>query len=226
MNMDRRNATMVDMVYESIRKDISEEALKPTQKLNARILAERYGVSVTPVKQALNRLMMQGLVENEPHKGMRVKKMGPGEVEDSMFIRVSLELSFLPTVIKVVNNNVEIQKMFEENIESHIQLVKTFSNTDEYFHCYELDQQFHRLLVQSSGNSKVLQVFDILNTHAYATYLYNKQPRERTLSGVMEHKRIYQAMREDNEEKARSLIKLHTDNAIEIIDLILKLGNT
>ena len=58
--------TLVDVAYHNIRKDIIEEYLPAGQKINLSDLCTRYGVSPTPIKQALNRLMAEGLVENIP----------------------------------------------------------------------------------------------------------------------------------------------------------------
>ena len=60
------NDTLVDLAYRSIRRDIIEEVLSAGEKLNLPLLCQRYGVSPTPIKQALNRLMMERLVEGSP----------------------------------------------------------------------------------------------------------------------------------------------------------------
>ena len=52
------NDTLVDLAYRSIRRDIIEEVLSAGEKINLPLLCQRYGVSPTPIKQALNRLMM------------------------------------------------------------------------------------------------------------------------------------------------------------------------
>ncbi len=216
---------LVDVTCERIRKDISEEFLKPGEKINVRVLSERYGVSETPIKQALNRLMMQGLVESIPHKGMKVKRISWPEIEEIMELRLMLELNYIPKVITALEHDLQLQKKFEENIQANIALVENFSNASEYFKTYEQDQQFHRLYLQCSGNQKAVQVFDNLNTHAYSTYLYNKQPRERTLAGVLEHRSIYEALLAKDENRVRALLTSHTQNAQEIIYLILKIDS-
>ena len=60
--------TLVDVAYHKIRKDIIDEYLPAGQKINLSDLCARYGVSPTPIKQALNRLMAEGLVENIPRR--------------------------------------------------------------------------------------------------------------------------------------------------------------
>lgn len=74
--------TLVDVAYHNIRKDIIEEYLPAGQKINLSDLCTRYGVSPTPIKQALNRLMAEGLVENIPRKGCRVRPFNWSELDE------------------------------------------------------------------------------------------------------------------------------------------------
>ena len=64
-----RNDTLVDLAYRCIRRDIIEEVLPAGEKINLSLLCQRYGVSPTPIKQALNRLMMERPVEGFPGRG-------------------------------------------------------------------------------------------------------------------------------------------------------------
>ena len=218
-------SSLVDLSYDKIRQDISKEFLKPGQKINIKVLSERYDVSETPIKQALNRLMMEGLVENIPRKGMKLKRITWAEIDEILDIRLMMESYFVPQVITAVGSNTRLQEEFQKNIKEHFEYVEKFSDTSEYFTAYHLDQKFHELYLKCSGNRKAVQVYNSLNSHAYATYLYGKQPREKTLSGVQEHQMVYESLLERNMGKSLNLIQLHYKNAKEIIYLVLKIGN-
>ncbi len=218
--------SLVDLSYEKIKQDISKDFLKPGQKINIKQLCERYDVSETPIKQALNRLMMEGLVENIPRKGMKLKRITWAEIDEILDLRLMMESHLIPQVLTAVGSNQRLQEEFEKNLREHFEYVEKFSNTSEYFTVYDLDQKFHELYLKCSGNRMAVKVYNSLNSHAYATYLYGKQPREKTLAGVREHQMVYEALLERDSEKVLKLVQLHYKNAKEIIYLVLKIGNT
>lgn len=216
--------TLVDFAYHEIRKDITEEFLKPGSKVKIKMLCERYNISQTPIKQALNRLMMQGLVENIPRRGYRVRRVTWNEIDEVLELRLMMELYLADKIIASINSNIVLQSKFESNLKENLELAENFKTADDYFRAYAMDQQFHELYIMSSGNHMALRTYKGLNTHAYATYLFGKQPQEKTVDGILEHQRIYESLREGNAAEAKKQLTIHTENAREIIHLSLKLG--
>lgn len=88
-----------------------------------------------------------------------------------------------------------------------------------------MDRQFHELFILASGNRIALRVYNNLNTHAYATYLFRKQPRPQTINGILEHQTIYNSMLAGDVNQVCSQIKAHIENARNKIQLSLKLRN-
>ncbi len=218
-------ASLVDVAYRRIREDLSKGDLTPGEKLNVRLLTERYEISDTPVKQALNRLMVEGVVESIPRKGMKVKRITWAEIEEILEFRIMMERFYAPKVITVLANDVRLQKAFDENLTEHLRLAQSYGSLEEHQAVYRLDQQFHRMYLMCGGSRKALQVFDSLNSHIYATYLFNRQPREKTVGGVLEHRAIYEAVLAGKLEELLMLLDLHSKNAHEIIYLTLKINS-
>lgn len=79
-----------DIVFSSIRDEILSGKLKPGDSLNTVELSERLGVSRTPIREALNRLIASGLVVNERHRGAHVRKLSIDEVVEIYYIRAAL----------------------------------------------------------------------------------------------------------------------------------------
>ncbi|HUX20857.1 MAG TPA: GntR family transcriptional regulator [Spirochaetia bacterium] len=79
-----------DIVFTSIRDDILSGKMKPGDPLNTVELAQRLGVSRTPIREALNRLIASGLVVNERHRGAHVRKLSIDEVVEIYYIRAAL----------------------------------------------------------------------------------------------------------------------------------------
>ena len=217
--------TLVDFAYESIRKDITEEYLRASEKINLNQLCERYGISPTPIKQALNRLIVEGLVESIPRKGYRVRRINWREIDELFELRLMMELFFAPQVTQAVASNIIIQEKFEKNLEENTKLVQTYSTPQEYFKTYEMDQQFHELYILSSGNQAAIRTYKNLNTHTYAAYLFGKQPKSKTIEGIQEHQQIYDALRSGDVEEVRRRVALHNENARAKIQLTLKLNS-
>jgi DNA-binding GntR family transcriptional regulator len=217
--------TLVDFAYNEIRKDITSDFLKQNSKVIIKSLCGRYGISPTPIKQALNRLIMQGLVENVPRKGYRIRRVTWNSIDEIFDLRLMMTVFFIPKVIISVNSNSELQKRFESNIEKNLELAKTYATAKEFLAVYELDQQFHELYIISSGNHTALRAYRGLNTHNYALSLYNRQPQEKTVEGILEHRRIYDALRQGDAGEVEKQLAVHDRNAREKIYLTLKLAN-
>ena len=215
------SGNLIGFACENIKKDIIEGFLKPGGKIVVRELCERYGISGTPVKQALNRLVSEGLVESIPRRGMRLKAVTWSEVCDILDMRQMMELYFVDTVMLSLKNP-ELHAAFEENLAAHLELAKNSADSAQYQQVYQLDQAFHRLYLQCAYNRKALQVFDTLNSHAYSAYLYGRQPRAKVVEGVTEHRCIWDALLAGDGQLVRDEIALHFKNAKDIIFLTLK----
>lgn len=220
----RPPGTLVDTIYEIIKKEIAASYLKPGDKLNSRLLSERYQVSETPIKQALNRLITEGLVESIPRKGMRVRQISWAEIDDILQLRLMMDLFFLSDVIKNLRESPELAEPLRNTILCQTACLDLIEDTDYYNRTYELDNRFHELYIASSGNTKALDLFHNLNSHVYSSFIYGRQPKEQTLDGIKEHQNILGALTRADEDRAKELITIHISNARHHIYAALK-GN-
>src|SRR3954453_19820574 len=81
----------VDAVYEALRQAIVSSLMKPGERLNVEELAERLGVSLTPVRGAIQQLATEGLVEIRPRSGTFVASLTVQDVDETFRIRCALE---------------------------------------------------------------------------------------------------------------------------------------
>lgn len=100
-----RKITLADQIYADIKKDITNKQLVSGEKINIKELARKYGVSDTPVKQALQRLAEEKLVVNTPNKGMSVRTLTPHELNDTFDIRLMMDTFFIKDIITTLNYN-------------------------------------------------------------------------------------------------------------------------
>ncbi|WHH58174.1 GntR family transcriptional regulator [Petroclostridium sp. X23] len=222
--MNYQTQTLVDVAYKAIKKDITERVLIPGQKIILRELCERYGISETPIKQALNRLIIERLVESIPRKGMKVRKVQWEEIEELMDIRFMIETHYIKQAIQNFRDNSNIKEKFLENLNEHKKMIENVADVNEYFRNYYLDQEFHKLYVKCSGNKRVVEIYNGLGTHAYAYYVYGRQDKAGMIEGVKEHEAIYDALSAQDETGLRERIEIHVMNAKNNVYQMLKKG--
>ena len=211
--MHYKTETLVEVAYKAIKKDITERILIPGQKIIVRELYERYGISETPIKQALHRLISEGVVEGIPRKGMKVRKVKWEEIEELMDIRLMIETYYIKQAINTFKNNDNIKEKFLKNLNEHKRIIENVSDVNDHFQNYNLDLEFHQLFIKCSGNKRMTQIYNNLGTHVYAYYVYGRQDRAEMIEGVKEHEAVYNALAAQDEAGLRKCIEIHIVNA-------------
>lgn len=220
--------TLADSIYSGIRKDIAQHIIKPGEKINIKDLAKRYGVSETPIKFALNRLISENIIENFPRQGMRVHSVSAQEVDEIFDARLMLDLYYMKQIILTVSFNDALKKELRRNIEEHLQLVTELnpdSPIDDYLRNYELDYNFHELYLKCSGNRKLIDIFHYINPFLYSNFIFKRQSKMKDIAGVKEHSAILDALLAEDEVALREALITHITNAKTAIGLILKVDN-
>ncbi len=151
----------VEVAYEGIRMMLLNGALLPGRKISYRQLAERLGMSLTPVIQALKRLEHQGLVRHEPNRGYFTEPMSMQEVQEIYEMREILETTLLPDVIKNLD---------ERAIHRLRELVDQVSQSGDLNERILKDRDFHLTLAEISGKRVPLQVLRYLFDLLYLKY--------------------------------------------------------
>lgn len=179
-----------EKVYEAIRDQIVTCELAPGSPLPVVELARQFGVSLTPVRDALNRLAAEGLVEDVPRKGYFVARLDHEEILDLLDARRLIELAAVEQGIELAEPDQmdEMRRLLEE-------MAPLF---DEEGHCLDyaefsrLDSQFHLLVVATAKNRHLLQIYRGLSVHLhiFRTNLAAQGGYRRRLASVREHRAI------------------------------------
>ncbi len=214
--------TLVEVAYKALKKDITERVLVPGEKIILREVNERYGISATPIKQALNRLIAEGLVESTPRKGVRVRVIKWEEIAELIDIRMMVETYYITQVIQNFIDDSSIKEKFLKNLQEQMGIIEHVSDLDDYFKYYNLDFEFHQLYIKCCKNKRVLQIYNSLGIHAYAFYVYGKQEIGGLKAGLQEHENIYNALAKKDENELRKLIEIHIANAKNKVYLMIK----
>ena len=228
MERSTSKITLAESVYERIRRDIITNQLKPGEKINIRELSTRYEASETPIQLALNRLASENIIEHIPRQGMRVKSLNINLCEETFDLRLMLESYYISNVIMTLNTNEAMRLALRRNVEDNLEIVHRLtpdSPLDDYLVNYEYDIGFHHLLIKCSGNKLLMDLYQFLNPFLYINYVYNKQSKERLLTGIQEHQEIMEHLLNGNEEGARQSLTTHLANSKRVIISILKIDS-
>lgn len=208
-----QSQTLLEFAYKALKNDIIKNTLKPGQKIILRELSERYGISETPIKQALNRLVSEGLVESIPRKGMKVRVVKWEEIDNLFEIRYMIETFYIKNVIKYVKENPAVLDKFLSIMNEHESVTQKISDINEYYRNYYLDGKFHQLYIKCAGNKGTEQIYNNLGAHGYMYYVYGRQEISEMIKGVEEHRKIYNAMVAYDENEMKRCIEVHIENA-------------
>lgn len=202
---------LVDLAYRAIKDDILTKQLVPGKKIVVHDLSQRYQISETPIKQALNRLITEGLVESIPRRGVTIKKLTLKGLRDMMQARRMIELFAVPQILQKAKEEPQFVDILNENTCQLEESLKTASASDYYAKQNQLDTQFHVLLVGTLENEKISEIYSHLGTHLVVFYLYGVKQMERFLESLEEHKEILRAVRNLDRKELEEALLHHLD---------------
>lgn len=141
-----------EQVYEILRQDILEQRIGFGEKLTNRGLQERYGISSTPVRDAINRLYLEGLLDEISQGGARVI---------SFDYKRAVDVNEFMYILNKEAIALSAERAAPGEVVSHLQTVLKQQSehilSDLY---YQYDQQFHRIFFDFCGNSQIARLYN------------------------------------------------------------------
>jgi len=201
-------ATYASMVTERLRANIVNGTLEPGSQLSEVELASSFGVSRGPVREALQRLIQEGLVRSEPHRGVFVPVLSEDDVRDIYLARETLESSAVRHIIATGSSPAAA-----DDLDRLVKLMQDSEKADDWEAVGQYDLEFHTALVASSKSERLQRMFStvISETRLCLGVLTAADARSDL---VGEHREIAQAIREGNTDEALAVLKTHFDDAI------------
>ena len=207
---------LTDQVYEYLKKRITDLSLKPGEKIDIRKLADQLKISPTPVREAIHKLMEQGLVISRPYAGYFVIRLSPRDVEELFDLRKALEFLALEYVLQNPNKEF-IDKLIEE-VEALISIDDTLKLVDGV---RSFDEEFHlRFLIEGSGNRWLVKVANGIIDLVKMTTRLTMNPR----AACREHRDILKAIKDENGQRARQLLDAHLERSKEEAKRMVETG--
>jgi DNA-binding GntR family transcriptional regulator len=154
----RKRAT--DEVYDAIRDAILSRSFLPGQRLNVKDIVARLGVSLTPVRHALQQLSSEGLIEIHPRSGTYVTNVSARDIKETFDIRLALECLAAELALPRVGP-AEIAR-FQELLAALAEPV----DGDESLHRHDrANSELHQALIEAAGNRRLSEMYESLNAH-------------------------------------------------------------
>ncbi len=200
-----------DVVFNTLRHAILKGELEPGERLMEIALAQKLGVSRTPIREAIRKLELEGLVVMVPRKGAEVADITEKDLRDVLEVRTALEELSIELAMK---------NMTDEDYENLKKASKSFakdSEGDDLIKIAEADVDFHEIIYMATGNKRLIQMINNLREQMYRyrlEYIKDKSTHARL---VEEHERIIEAMQKQDVNAAKAAIKLHVENQEENI---------
>jgi len=157
---------LTELTYRSIKEQVLNGTLREGTRLTEEQLANQLGISKSPVREALNRLEVEGLISIESRRGAYVREFSLKEVRDLFEFREVLELHSIATA--------EITPTLLAQLAESVERTKVFLSSGDKLKHIEEDLKFHAMIAEASGNHEFFRVFQNIQQKSlicrYKTY--------------------------------------------------------
>ena len=217
--------SLVDLIRERLIADIMGHRYQPGQKIPVSDVSTRYGVSETPIKQAFQRLVSEGLLETLPRRGVVVRRLSRRYVLELVEARQMLNLATVDVAIERYRTaNSSFRKAIEGNIAEHEALVPIVGaelDVGTFLDYIRIDAEFHYLYLQCLDNSVIERQFNQLYYQARVFISLSGIVAERVLSALTDHRAIVAATATGEPLRLFEALNNHKRNAIRIMTSLL-----
>ncbi|HCD42166.1 MAG TPA: GntR family transcriptional regulator [Lachnoclostridium sp.] len=195
-----------DVVFNTLRQAILKGELAPGERLMEIQLAERLGVSRTPIREAIRKLELEGLVLMVPRKGAEVAKISEKSLRDVLEVRRSLEeLAIELACLRMTPEAVEELEIKQEEFKEAVEK----GNAMEIA---ETDEAYHDVIYKGTCNDRLVQMINNLREQMYRYRLEYIKDEDKRQILLLEHDNILKAVRQRKVQEAKEAMREHIDN--------------
>ena len=210
-NSNFSSASLKQKAYLALQKSILDLEFRPGQLLRKNNLCNRFGISRTPLSEAIALLVQDGLVEVVPQAGTYVARFSMEDLLEGAFIREAIEVAAIMKLAAIITE----PQLLE--LRRNLRLQRAFIDDGDGQGFYALDAQFHAILLKSTGYKQLNRVADSawMNVNRVRRLLL---PIEGRLEATYnEHKKIYDELEQKNPTKAGQVLKGHLGQLITYV---------
>jgi DNA-binding GntR family transcriptional regulator len=218
--------TLQEKVYKVVKDSIMRNDLLPGQRLSIDELARGLGVSPTPVREALSRLSMDGLIERDRNRTARVAEITKDDVCQTYEVRKLLEPYAFSLVAKRLSSDHNLEHKLRAVKKEAEEIQKALTNaakslTSSQYEVYiGIDLRLQEIILEALGNSLLGKVLSLVGNHSLRIRSFAEagaKPSRCELCHTInrDHLMIIEALLSEDSEKVQGVVRQHLDNAEE-----------
>jgi len=211
----RPRAYLADTVYERLRHAILEREFDPGEPLTEQDLSHRFGVSRTPVREALAKLERDRLVRVVPKKGAFVRTVSHDDIRELYQLREALE----PLAIRLAAPRLDADEL--GGFEVRLRELKSRGPRLTYTEVRALGDEFHGYLVKQAGNAKLTDILEGIRQQIRSVWTMSMLAPRRVQGLVHEHLAMISALKRGDVRAAERLMVGHVRRVRESIFRLL-----
>lgn len=202
-----QRASVRGQILDALRTALVTGELTPGAVYSAPALGERFGVSATPVREAMQQLALEGAVEVVPNRGFRVVERGARELAELVEVRALIEVPVMLRLARTVAPErwAELRPLAEATVRA--------ASTGCRATYAETDRTFHRAVLSLCGNEQLVQIADDLHRRAQWPLVSPARPSTRghadLVADAAEHTALLDALIAGDVDVVRALVGEH-----------------
>jgi DNA-binding GntR family transcriptional regulator len=193
-----------EKIYSLIKGRITHFEYPPGYPLNIRRLQAEFGVSNSPIKDALFRLAGEGLVKITSRKGTFVKDVSERDLYEIEETRAILEVGAVGIIAATITDEQleRLESLYHETLIPEEEF--------EYSQFMEKDSRFHLEIIRMTNNKRLLDVYKQLNAHVHITRFQYARNRKKPLPWThQDHQDILAALKKRDSDQAKKAVQIH-----------------
>ncbi len=205
-----------DVVFTTLREAILKGELKPGERLMELQLAEKMGVSRTPIREAIRMLEQEGLAVTIPRRGAQVAGMTEKDMEDALEIRAALdELAVQLACDAITDEQLKQLKLAMKSFEES-------TRSGDVKRIAQADVEFHDAIYTATGNEKLVSMLNNLREQVYRYRVEYLKDEKGYPSLIEEHEELYAGIAKRDKEHVSRVMKRHVVNQAEAVKDIIR----
>lgn len=198
-----KNVSLRETVTQALRAAVISGEMKPGEVYSAPTLGKRFGVSPTPVREAMLDLVKEGLVVSLPNKGFRVTEVSDADLDEITALRLLIE----PPTVAAVTPLIDADGL--ERLRSMAADIVDFAGEGDLIAYTEADRAFHIAILEYSGNRRLVLLISELRAHTRLLGLAPLAASGKLREMALEHMELVELMAAGKAAEAQELMTRH-----------------
>lgn len=216
--MQKSRSSLVNDAYRRLKQEIRSNRLPPGFHGTEPEMAERLGMSRTPLREALVLLEADGLVEMKPRRGIYILPILPQDMKEIYEVLTAIEPEAAASLAARKLPEKELMPLIDATARMEQAL-----EDDDLEAWADADDEFHKELLVLHGNKRLLSIASLLFDQAHRARVITLRMREKPYRSTAEHKTVVEHIIKGEIEEARNVYREHRERAgAELLAILAK----